>query len=240
MSALEDVKRMQEQGLPEDQIIKNLQDKGISYREISEALTQSKIKAAVETPLSQLISSEEETSQEIQTSQTSNEAIPGMQKSMLQPIETTIPTTQEYTEEYAPQYEQQGYEYPQQGYEYHPYDYQLGISPDTITEISEQVVSEKISEIRKHLEKVIDFKTTVEAKTEAIEERLQRIEKIIDGLQASVLRKVGDYITNVDDIKKELIETQKSFAKLVPEIKKQASHHKEYKTSHKKSKKKKR
>ncbi len=111
-----------------------------------------------------------------------------------------------------------------EGYEYPAYENQVGsgISSDVITEISEQVVEEKLSETRKHLEKVIDFKTVIEAKTESLNERLKRMEKIIDTLQSSVLRKVGDYVTNVDDIKKELIETQKTFSKLVPKLKRKS------------------
>ena len=32
------------------------------------------------------------------------------------------------------------------------------------------------------------------------------------------MQKVGDYMTNIDDIKKELVETQKSFKSLVPTL----------------------
>jgi UDP-glucose 4-epimerase len=49
---------------------------------------------------------------------------------------------------------------------------------------------------------------------EYIDERLSRIEKIIDRLQLSILQRVGEYVTNVEDIKKELVETQKSFKSL--------------------------
>ena len=41
------------------------------------------------------------------------------------------------------------------------------------------------------------------------------MEKIIDRLQLSILQKVGDYLTNVEDIKKELAETQKSFKSML-------------------------
>ena len=81
-------------------------------------------------------------------------------------------------------------------------------------------MAEKLGKVQKSLEKVIDFRTTIDAKVEMLQERLKRIEKIIDTLQLSVLKKVGDYVTNVDDIKKELIETQKSFTKLVPALRK--------------------
>ncbi|MEK6836617.1 MAG: hypothetical protein AABX94_03040, partial [Nanoarchaeota archaeon] len=86
----------------------------------------------------------------------------------------------------------------------------------------EQIVSEKLTDVRKKMEKMSLFKTEFETKTEAMEERLKRIEKIIDTLQSSVLRKVGDYVTNVEDLKHEMIETQKTFAKVLG-----SKHHKE-------------
>lgn len=260
MSTLDEVKKMQQQGIAEDQIVQALQNKGIPYKDISESLSQSKIKAAVEQPPSEPKTAPQQpiipqTAQieqisppkTIEQSNTSlaPETIPGMQQSILQ----TTPEESQITQEYMPTpqpgagqpanyggYSEYG-SYPDQG-GYQSYDYQaVGISPDTITEISEQVVAEKMMEMRKHIEKVTDFKTTIETKTEAIEERLKHIEKIIDTLQSSVLRKVGDYVTNVEDIKKELIATQKSFSKFIPEIKKHKSH--SHKTSHKKSSKKK-
>ena len=228
MTSLEEVKKMQEQGIPENEIIQSLQERGFKYKEISEALAQSRIKAAVEEPTSETPT--QEAPQIEMPSENSQEAIPGMQKSMLEAPaqEAQIQAAPQIGEtaseglapeaEYVPQAPVEGqYEYP--AYE----QSSAGIGADVITEISEQVVSEKLSEIRKHIEKVIDFKTAIEAKTDTIEERLKRIEKVIDTLQTSVLRKVGDYVTNVEDIKRELIETQKSFSKFVPEIRKKAA-----------------
>jgi hypothetical protein len=235
--------------MAENEIIQSLQQKGMKYKEISEALAQSRIKAAVEEPTQEGSMPEapgmappQEANQIPKNNlppQQNSEEISGMQKSVLEKSEGMSPIqtqstqqmpTEEYTspsQETAPQVEMmQTEEYspeaPIEGQqmEYSSYDPSIGgISSDVITEISEQVVSEKLSETRKHLEKVIDFKTAIEAKTESIEERLKRIEKIIDTLQSSILRKVGDYVTNVDDIKKELIETQKSFSRLLPELK---------------------
>ncbi|MCH7567862.1 MAG: hypothetical protein IIA87_00400 [Nanoarchaeota archaeon] len=271
MSELDEVKRMQQEGLSEEEIIKNLREKGIPYKNISEALSQTKIKTAVEEPASEpkvpaptaqqtpqaeipIPDSKQQLTQIQTTGQTIKPAtkeIPGMQESIMQsqpqqptqeylgtptptsetPEYSPIPSSQEYpTEEYAPQYPG----YPQQELGYSEYEYQpAGISSDTITEISEQVVSEKMSDMRKHLEKVLDFKTTVESKIESVDERLKRIEKIIGSLQSSVLRKVGDYVINIEDMKKELIETQKSFTKLLPEMKRQIHkpvHHTTHKT----------
>jgi len=108
---------------------------------------------------------------------------------------------QDYSAGYQDPNQQQGY--PQQQYS--------SMSSDTVSEIAEEVVAEKFFNIKKELEKVIEFRTEVQAKMEYLDERLKRIEKIIDRLQLSVLQKVGDYMTNVEDIKKELDEVQKTF-----------------------------
>lgn len=199
MGILEEIQKMRLAGMTDDQVVLRLQEDGNSYRAISDAMSQSRIKQAVE-------------SQE-------QEPLPPMPNEMQQ-------QGQEYSQGYNqdPGYQQQ--EQPQQQYQQQQnYDYSSGgLSSDTIMEISEQVVSEKLSDVRKKLEKMASFKTELETKTESIEDRLKRIEKIIDSLQASVLRKVGDYVTNVEDIKKELIETQKTIGKAMG-----SKHHQEHK-----------
>ena len=96
------------------------------------------------------------------------------------------------------------------GYEqYQPY--QESISSDVITEISEQVVSDKLAQIRDNIEKTLDFRNSAETKLESLDDRLKKMEAIINRLQLSVLQKIGDYVNDVQDLKKELIETQKSF-----------------------------
>jgi hypothetical protein len=86
-----------------------------------------------------------------------------------------------------------------------------GTSSDTMSEVAEQVVEEQLYPIRKKIDRIIELRSTIEPKVESISERLQRIEKIIDRLQLSILQKVGEYITNTSDLKKEIVETQKSF-----------------------------
>jgi len=110
--------------------------------------------------------------------------------------------------------------------------YQEALSSDMITEISEQVVSERLASLQDRLEKVIDLKTVMEARMGNLNERLKRMEKIIDRLQLSLLQKVGEYVTDVKDVKNELEETQKSFVAL--------HHHKSTHHTHSSSHKKKR
>jgi hypothetical protein len=105
--------------------------------------------------------------------------------------------------------------------QYQPY--QEAMSSDIITEISEQVVTEKLSAMQDKLEKALDFRTVADTKITSLNERLRRIEQILDRLQLSILQKVGDYTNDVRDIKHELLETQKSFKALAPGMKRSKS-----------------
>jgi len=49
-SMLEDIRRMKERGMSEEEIIKNLQEKGASPKEIDDSISQSKIKSAISQP----------------------------------------------------------------------------------------------------------------------------------------------------------------------------------------------
>ncbi len=93
--------------------------------------------------------------------------------------------------------------------------YQETLSSDLISEIAEQVVSEKLSVLQDRFERVLDFKSVAETRVASIDERLRRIEQIIDRLQLSLLQRVGDYMMNVEDLKQEMEETQKSFKALL-------------------------
>lgn len=244
MSTLEEVRGYQAQGMSEEQIIQNLRQKGVRYKDIVDALSQTKIRDAVEQPEDVPSPSSDQYSSQTQGMEPSimtsmSNQDPGMPLPQA-PVPGASYMNQPYVNQ---QYETPapGQEYPQ----YPPYEQQIqgypqqmpSISPDIITEIAEQVVASKFTEIRKPLEKLTEMKSTLDARVEYIDERLKRMEKIIDALQASVLRKVGDYITNVQDIKSEMVETQKTFAKLVPQIKESMNkthphEHKEHHAQH--------
>src|SRR3990172_359463 len=216
MALLNDIRRMQSEGKTEQEIISGLRQQGVSPREIIDALSKSKIKEAVsgEQEVPQQQSFQQEALMPSQINAQQQEMQPAQ---MTQEFAPSQPPQLDPSMQYQPQQPQQE-AYPE--YQQYPPQYQAqgGISPDTITEISEQVVSEKLAPLRKDIERIIDLKTTVDSKLEYMDERLKRIEKIIDRLNLSIMQKVGDYMTNIDDIKKELIETQKSFKALVPSL----------------------
>ena len=129
--------------------------------------------------------------------------------------------SQGQTEQSLGDYQQDGGQYGQQEYsqtqQYQPYQETMG--SDVITEISEQVVDEKLSAMRDRLEEAVDFKNSAEAKLNILDKRLKRIEQIIDILQISLIQKVSEYVTDIKDVKNELIETQKSFKAIAPHLK---------------------
>lgn len=220
MALLNDIRTMQGEGKTEQEIIAALRQQGISAREISEALSQSKIKEAVGGEANYPQQAADQAPQGAQQEMTPSlgaQPVEEYAASPAQEVQQGAPQYQDYqqyapAQQGAPQY-QDYQQYPQQQYQQPAMG---SISPDTITEISEQVVTEKLSPMRKDIEKVMEMRTTVETKMEVLDERLKRIEKIIDRLQLSIMQKVGEYITNIDDIKKEIVETQKSFKAMVP------------------------
>ncbi len=194
MTILEDIQRLQAQGKTEQEIISELQQSGFSPREIAENIAQVKIKEAVM-----------ESGNEPQFPQPPGSYTPEdvySQSNQQNPLQQGRPYAQTSETSY-PDY--------QQNYE----SYAPAVSSDTITEIAEQVVLEKLSPLRDRIEQIIGLKTSMQAAVENLDERLKRMEKIIDRLQLSVLQKVGEYVNNVSDLKTELQETQKSFKSLL-------------------------
>jgi len=196
MSVLEQVTDMKNQGIPEEEIIKKLQDQGIAPKAINDALNQTQIKEAVNNESDEFVGYER--------SQTQTPSQPGMIQ------------TQELPEEgvYAPQ--------PQEEYstqDYAPYQeesaYSPGVDTNTVIEISEQVFSEKIDKIQKQVDESSEFKILVESKIENISQRIKRIENVVDRLQAAILEKIGSYGSNLESIKKEMTMMQDSFGKVI-------------------------
>lgn len=220
MATLDEIKRLQKEGRTEPEIIESLEQRGVPEEEILSSLEEAKIKAAVssqsagnEEMMPSIMSQPQEESPEPESELSSQEEY--------QEAEAPQQQYQQYASEQ--QYQQYPQEQYQQDYSQYPVYQPSGLSPDTITEIAEQAIEEKLESTKIKLQEISSFKSSMEATTESLDARLVRIEKIIDRLQLSVLQKVGDYINNVDDIRRELVETQKSFKSLLPELKQRKS-----------------
>jgi len=225
MGIIDEIEKMRQEGMSEQEIALSLQQRGVPFQQIENALSQSQIKEAVTSdPAVPLPSSYPQDLPQDVSQDT-------LQASIMQSPQESLPEAPAQGQEEFQEAPQETYE---PSYQQYPQYSQAPLSSDTITEIAEQVVSEKLSNIRNKLEKTIELKTETETKLTSLNERLQRIEKIIDRLELSILQKVGEYAGNVSDLKKELIETQKSFKSLSPKQHSQNPKNPPHKHSHKK------
>lgn len=254
MAVLEQINQMRQQGLQDNEIVGRLQEQGVSPKAINDAFNQESIKNAVG-------SGGDEEPDIPSPSGGQPQQKPGSYRT--QEVDEDYAPQEGYSSQeqyYSPPQSQQGYGYPQQGgYEGYDqyYDYgqggygggygysQGGTSTDTIIEISEQVVSEKMHKIQKQINEFSEFRKLTESRVENFSERLKRIEDMIDKMQSAILEKVGDYGRNIENMKNEMSMMQDSFGKVVPELaRKNAGKHKathsKKQSSKKKSTKKKR
>ncbi|MBU3913396.1 MAG: hypothetical protein KKB21_03895 [Nanoarchaeota archaeon] len=203
MALIEAVKQMQAQGLSDQEISQKLQEQGANPKEVDDAIGQSKIKAAV--------------FDNATYEQVGQNSIIGNNE--MQPSITSQAPVQEQPQQqenyYTPeQYSQQEYYQPQP----------QGASPDTISEIAEQIVVEKTSELKKTANILLDFKTVIEARVSSIDSRLKKIESSIEKLQSSIIGKVGEYGQAIEDIKNEIYGMEESFSKVINPLVERARH----------------
>jgi len=207
MATLERVVQMKQQGLSEEQIIGILREEGTNPKEINEAVSQSKIKMAL--------------NQEAEPIQ------PGsMQQSMMEPER---PTDEEGYADYSdngapapvPQGEAQEQIYQEYQPEYQPdsaypeYQPQQSIDIETVNEIAEQIIEEKIEGMTKQISSFTKFKEDVQFEIQKINERLSKIDVKFEELQMAIIKKIGQYGENIENINKEMRMTQQSFSKML-------------------------
>jgi len=141
-----------------------------------------------------------------------------------QPPQAQQPLQAPYPQGETPEYEQgpvtveqgEGYDqgYDEFGQGYSDYSY-APADTDTITEIANQIIADKTKKIDKNMNTIMEFKTLLAAKVEKLDDRLKKIEAIIDQLQMSLIRKSSDQEQNISDIKAEMRSMQDSFGKII-------------------------
>ncbi len=242
MGVLEKINQLKREGFKDDEISQKMQEQEISPREIEDAFNQLKVKKAVSADDSFTAPKQNYKMQnppqnpgQFYTPRTKDiEETPMQQNEMPLQEDYYAPQNQENSsaQNYPASQEtpQQEY-YPQ--YNYEEYSPKATTDTDTIIEIAEQVFSDKTKTFQKQLDMLSEFATLAQNKIENNNERIKRIEKIIDNLQIKILEKVGSYGENMNSIKKEMSMMQESFSKILPELA-EAKKHPHHKTEHKK------
>ncbi len=96
-------------------------------------------------------------------------------------------------------------------------DYQQEEGVDErIEEIAEAIIEEKWNELLKDVNKIIEWKSTMEANMKALEQRQQDLKQSFDGLQKALLSKVNEYDQNITNVGSELKALEKVFQKILP------------------------
>ncbi len=239
MTTLDKVIKMQQQGISDAEISTQLQNEGIAPTEINDSLNQAKIKNAVSPP--ENTTPEQAPPQGMQTSIMSSDSKqpehtelqagiqqptqPMTQEIPAQPTTTPqalppetyppqIPNAQSQMPDIQPQdnyYQETPQAYPQQDY----YAPQAGMDTDTISEIAEQVTTEKLNEYKKKIGDISSFKNTIQDKVDDIDDRLRRIENTIDKLQQAIIGKIGEFGESNAMIHKDLDNLHGTVSKLM-------------------------
>ncbi len=87
---------------------------------------------------------------------------------------------------------------------------------ESIEEIAETIIEEKWNELLKDINKIIEWKGTMEANMKALEQRQQDLKQSFESLQKAILSKVNDYDQNITNVSSELKALDKVFQKLLP------------------------
>ncbi len=217
MPIIEKISQMQKSGVGNEEIIRKLQEEGISPKEISEALDQSKVKSAIETGEEMQPSVMDYPSMAEPTTTSYNNQGAQMQQfpsTAEMPAQEQMPMQMpEAIQEQMPM--EEGYNYPYPGQQqYQDYEY-AKTDTGTMTEIAEQIVNEKLQKIEKQILEATAFRTEAVGKMVNVDERLRRIEMMIDRLQVSILGRIGEDSRNISDLKEEMLTTQESFSKIL-------------------------
>jgi len=224
MALLERISSLKQQGLSDSQIVTTLKQEGNSLTDINDAFSQEKIKSAIY-PNQQ--NSEPEMQQSIMPN---NQELPSInsnsdQQAQIPPIpqgsyNNTNAQYQAYSQEQQ-NYQQESYPqdqtYSQQAYGQETY-YSQGLDVETVREIAKQEIEETLRVLSQNIENLNKTKIELEYKTKALDERVTRIETIIQELQSAIIRKMGEYGESIKGISEEVRATQDSFSKMINPI----------------------
>lgn len=109
-----------------------------------------------------------------------------------------------------PQLEQQD-----TGYDYGAATSETGYD-EKVEEVVEAIIEEKWNELLKDINKIVEWKSTIDANMKALEQRQNDLKQSFDSLQKALLAKIGEYDSNITSVGSELKALEKVFQKLLP------------------------
>lgn len=107
---------------------------------------------------------------------------------------------------------------PEYAYDPQPQFQQPTINREEIEEIAESIIEEKWEEFMKSVEKIIEWKETIDAKFGKIEHDIESLKQDYDKLHKGVLGKISEYDRSIVDVGTEVKALGKTFEKILPTL----------------------
>ncbi len=126
--------------------------------------------------------------------------------------------SQEYSDVESPQPPQPGAETQSGAYQEYSYpqqQYTSGVSSDTVAELVDQAVSEKMSALNKSISSLASLKSSFEGQLKEMDTRIKKLEENMETLQRAVIGKIGDYGKDIKNIHSEMSAMQEGFSKML-------------------------
>lgn len=217
-NALDSFLELEKEGKTYAEIVSELQEKGFSPQEINDAINQSRIKKAVVSPEGMQPSIMQTTSEQEQPEipvpvpikkKRMQQAAAAQNSALVYPPQETAQPSAEYQ---YPAQVQTPYDY---GYQPATQGAAQGVDVETIEEICEEIVNEKMIEFKNKIEDIGEFKQMIQSRLGDFDERLKRIEANIDRLQAALIGRVQEYGQNIKDLGSEMRAVEGAFSKIL-------------------------
>lgn len=177
---------LRKQGLSDNQIIQNLQRDGFNSEQIFNAMSQADIKGGIE------------------NAPNIPDDLPPPMPEMPAFDEPPMPPNRQMQSSPPPQMTQQAQ--PQKE----------NIDIDKIEEIVESIIDEKWDELVTSVNKIIEWKNSMDLKITEIDEKSKLIQEKFDKLHKSLVNKVDEYDKNMDNVGSELKAMNQVFQKIIP------------------------
>lgn len=230
MALVDRISQMKKEGIQDPLIVKTLIEEGNPPASVSEAFSQIRTRSAISMEEGMQPSIASQPSEIPSPSETEGMEMPepvpaaqsaeeGMQPSMMQAQQeetSAMPAEYGQTGAYQEQpYGQQQYAEPQYA--------EGGYSPqavdiETVRDITKQVLEESLLKLKTQINEVMKLKTELKFEMQDMENRLKKVEDIIQQLQFSIIKKMGDYGEAISGISNEIKATQESFSKMINPI----------------------
>ena len=179
--------------------------------QISEAINQAKIKAEVSERGGEAAAG----SEAAEMVPTPEGLKPSIMASSKKAAEMTVPKPMVETQE-----EEVSAEYP--SYESAGETQATAADTETIEEIAEEIVNEKLHESKRKIESISEWRGFADSKLKNLDDRTKRMEDALDRLQEALLGKVEEYGQNVKSIGAEMRELEGAFSKVIPSLAKKS------------------